>query len=95
MNNKELTAKLSERMGFSEQETTDVLATMTSIISSKLVENDCIYLHTLGLFEVRKRNERVIVNPVSGKRYLVPPKIVPTFKPSVAIKNKLNSDIDE
>nr|WP_301043178.1 HU family DNA-binding protein [Parabacteroides goldsteinii] len=31
----------------------------------------------------------ISVNPASGKRYLVPPKLVPVFKPGATLKSKL------
>ena len=39
--------------------------------------------------EVKKKAERISVNPSNGKRYLVPPKLVPVFKPGTTVKNKL------
>jgi DNA-binding protein HU-beta len=38
---------------------------------------------------VKKKNERISVNPSNGKRYLVPPKLVPIFRPGTTIKNRL------
>jgi SPBc2 prophage-derived DNA-binding protein HU2 len=39
-----------------------------------------------GTFEVKKRLERVMVNPATGLRMLVPPKLVLNFKPATMIK---------
>ena len=39
-----------------------------------------------GTFEVKKRLERVMVNPSTGLRMLVPPKLVLNFKPAATIK---------
>ena len=36
-----------------------------------------------------KKAERISVNPANGKRYLVPPKLVPVFKPGTTVKNRL------
>ena len=41
-----------------------------------------------GVLEVKMRNERLSVNPKTGQRFLVPPKIVPSFKPSNKLKDK-------
>ena len=96
MNNKELIAKLSERTNCTKQEASDILSALTEVMTSRLVDCDSISLPALGLFEVKKRGERISVNPVSGKRYLVPPKLVPVFKPGNTVKNKLkDSDADE
>lgn len=42
-----------------------------------------------GTFETKKRMERIIVNPSSGQRMLVPPKIVLNFKPSAQVRENI------
>lgn len=89
MKNKELIAGLSERLGWTSQEVTDMLFALSSVIGSRLVDNDVIYLQGFGQFEVKKKAERISVNPSNGKRYLVPPKLVPVFKPGTTVKTRL------
>ena len=91
MKNKELITALAARLEWSTQEVTDTLAVLGAVISSRLVEGDSIYLQGFGQFEVKKKMERISVNPANGKRYLVPPKLVPVFKPGMTVKNKLKS----
>ena len=82
MKNKELITELSVKLGFFE-------VFRPSWNLCKLADNDAVYLQGFGLFEVKKKAERISVNPASGKRYLVPPKLVPVFKPGVTLKSKL------
>lgn len=89
MKHKEVTTELSNRLGWSSQEVTDMLSALSSIIGAKLVDNDTVYLQGFGQFESKKKPERISVNPVNKKRYLVPPKLVPVFKPGTTVKNKL------
>lgn len=89
MKNKELVTELAARMGWTAQEVTETLSVLSSVVSSRLVDNDTIYLQGFGQFEVKKKAERISVNPSNGKRYLVPPKLVPAFKPGTTVKNKL------
>lgn len=89
MKNKELVTELSAKLGWTAQEVTEMLSAFGAVVGSKLVDNDGIYLQGLGLFEIKKKTERISVNPASGKRYLVPPKLVPVFKPGATIKSKL------
>ena len=44
-----------------------------------------------GTFEVKKRMERILINPGTKQRMLVPPKLVLNFKPIAAIKEKLKN----
>jgi len=89
MNNKELMDKLSNRLDSPVQDIAEMMSALSDVVSSKLADNDSVYLQSFGLFEVKKRAERVSVNPVNGKRYLVPPKLVPVFRPGTTLKNRL------
>ena len=92
MKNKELVTELAARMGWTAQEVTETLSVLSSVVSSRLVDNDTIYLQGFGQFEVKKKAERISVKlkyASNGKRYLVPPKLVPVFKPGTTVKNKL------
>jgi len=42
-----------------------------------------------GTFEVKKKMERVVVNPTTKQRMLVPPKLTLGFKPVAALKEDL------
>lgn len=91
MKNRELVYELARRMKWSQQEVTEMLAALNSVVSAKLVDNDSVYFQGFGQFEVKKKDERITVNPTTGKRYLVPPKLAPVFKPGKTIKNKLKA----
>ena len=89
MKNKELITELSVKLGWTSKEVTEMLAAFGAVVGSKLADNDAVYLQGFGLFEVKKKAERISVNPASGKRYLVPPKLVTVFKPGATLKSKL------
>ena len=59
------------------------------VLRSRCGEMDSVVLPGFGTFEPKKRNERVMVNPKSGRRMLVPPKVVLGFKVSNVLKAKL------
>lgn len=89
MNNKELVTELAKRIGWTPKEVTDMLLSLGSVIGSRLLDNDTISIQGFGQFEVKKKSERISVNPSNGKRYLVPPKLVPVFKPGTIVKKRL------
>ena len=76
MKNKELVTELAARMGWTAQEVTETLSVLSSVVSSRLVDNDTIYLQGFGQFEVKKKAERTSVNPSNRKRHLDQPKKV-------------------
>lgn len=59
------------------------------IISDILCDGDSLSIQNFGVFEVKKRNERISVNPATGKKWLIPPKLVPDFKPGSTLKEKI------
>ena len=96
MTNKELIAELSKRLGWTQGKVSDALDTTVSVINTNLANTNTITVQGFGVFETRKMQERVSVNPVSKKRFLIPPKIVPAFRPSQSIKDQLkNLRVDE
>ena len=52
-------------------------------------------VHNFGTFELKNRMERIVVNPSTGQRMMVPPKIVLNFKPVASIKEKLRKSENE
>lgn len=89
MTNQELIAALAKRMGWTQKETSDVLESTVSIIRTNLEEGSSINIQGFGLFETKKKGERISVNPVSKQRFLVPPKISLSFRPGQTIKDNL------
>lgn len=94
MKSKELITELSNRLGWTSKDVTEMLSALSAVVGSRLVDNDSIYLQGFGQFDVKKKAERISVNPTNKKRYLVPPKLVPVFKPGTTVKNKLK-DLSE
>mgnify|MGYP003452572591 CR=1 FL=1 len=88
MKNKEFIAELAERSNLSTNETQSLVNDLVSEMTQCFGEGKNIAIQGFGIFEVKKKLERVIVNPTTRKRMLVPPKLVLTFKPSSNLKEK-------
>ncbi|MDR0863304.1 MAG: HU family DNA-binding protein [Candidatus Symbiothrix sp.] len=89
MNSAELTAALSQKLQLSKTEVSKRMEDTIAIITAELSKNNQVSLGSLGALEVTKRNERISVNPSTGKKMLVPPKLVVKFKTSNSLKDKL------
>jgi DNA-binding protein HU-beta len=89
MKNKELIKELSNRLNWNSDDVSNVISKLGVVVSERLADKDVVYLEGLGQFETRKKGERISANPANGKRYLVPPKLVPVFKPGITVKTKL------
>lgn len=90
MNNKEYIAELAQQSGYTQTDTQKMVAAVIEQMGNQFDEGDCVFIPNFGSFEVKKRLERVIVNPGTQQRMLVPPKLVLNFRPMDAVKEKLN-----
>ncbi len=90
MNNKELTSALAAATGRTISDTGRLLESVVAIMGDHFAKGDIVHMTGLGSFEVRKKMERIIVNPGTGQRMLVPPKLVLAFRPYVTIKEQIN-----
>lgn len=73
----------------SNARTADFLQSVVGEMTSQLQQGNSISIQGFGSFEVKKKMERISVNPINKKRMLVPPKLVMVFKPSALLKDKL------
>ena len=87
MNNKEFISKLAKKTGVASAKAAADTETLLSAMIECLKENDQINVSGFGVFEVKMRRERVSVNPKTGQRMLIPPKLVPAFRPSSKLKD--------
>lgn len=88
MNNKEFTSELAKRLGYTTKETSELMTKLINTMSQQLEDANTISIYGFGTFEVKKKTERISVNPTSKQRLLIPPKLVLNFKPSSLLKDK-------
>ncbi len=89
MNNKEFISQLSVRSGYDVKDTQKLVNNIITAMSDAFVTDNSVIVPNFGVFETKKKMERVIVNPSTGQRMLVPPKLVLNFKPNQTWKEKL------
>ena len=89
MNNKELINELAEESGDTKEDSQRLVKSLIDTMSEDFEKGENVTISGFGTFEVKKRMERVLVNPTTGKKMLVPPKLVLGFKPSNSIKEQL------
>jgi DNA-binding protein HU-beta len=94
MKDVELVTALSRQTDLSPREIIDVLSMLYELINDTITDGGIVNINGLGQFEAKKKGERVSVNPTNGKRYLIPPKLTPVFKPAVRWKPYLKK-LDE
>ena len=92
MNNKEFIAELSKQINLPIGTTTKLVDDTIRILEEHFLNDETVSISSFGTFEVKKKMERISVNPTTGKRYLIPPKLVLGFKQSNVLKEKFNAE---
>lgn len=88
MNNKDFTSELSRRLGYTIKDTSELVSSLLSGMTQELQEGNIVTIQGFGTFEVKKKAERITVNPTTKQRMLVPPKLVLAYRPSGQLKEK-------
>ena len=73
----------------SPQEVINTLSTLFLLIGDTVSNGGSVNITGVGQFESKKKAERISVNPTNGKRYLIPPKLTPVYKPASLWKSYL------
>lgn len=91
MNNKEFINRLAELSETPAKDVQHLIDVFISETANAVDEESALAVHGFGTFEVKKKMERIVVNPTTKQRMLVPPKLVLSYKPSATLKEKMKS----
>ena len=89
MENKKLIETVAANLGRSNEDVAKLVEALAGVLRTRCGDMDSVAVPGFGTFEPKKRNERVMIHPSSGKRMLVPPKVVLGFRISIVLKAKL------
>lgn len=92
MNTKEINTEIKKRLEVDSKVFDELMDSLSVIIKNEVLEGNSIALQGFGTFELRKKSERISVNPTTKQRMLVPPKQTLSFKPSSILKEKFNQE---
>ena len=95
MTNKDYILELAEQTGYSPEDTQKMVNVIVETMGDIFQEGNMVLVPSFGTFEVKKKMERVMVNPSTGQRMLVPPKLVLNFKPNANWKEQIKNGGDE
>lgn len=82
MTKAELSKKIAEASGQTIKDVNSILDAFTSIIKEQVINGNEVTLRGFGTFKMKHRGERKARNIKEGTEITIPPKDVPTFKPS-------------
>jgi len=89
MNNKDFISALAAQTGLPIRTAQKYATTFITGFSETLNDETSFSVQGFGTFEVKKKMERVVVNPATKQRKLIPPRLALTFRPSATLKDKL------
>lgn len=89
MDYREFTDRLQKRTGRDISVIEKVMSGVVAVFKERCSDMDTVSIQGFGSFEPKKKMEREVVNPTTGVRMLIPPKIVLGFKPATGIKNRI------
>lgn len=92
MNTKEINSEIKKRLDVDGSVIDNLMDSLSSIIKDEILDGNSVALQGFGTFELRKKSERISVNPTTKQRMLVPPKQTLSFKPSSILKEKFNQE---
>lgn len=76
---------INAKCGLDSVKSATYFTAFADIIKETLLEHDSVALPGFGTFTTSKSDEKVIVEPLSGKHQLVPPSINVVFVPSLKL----------
>ncbi len=88
MNNKDFLNQLANKANMSSAETKKIVEDFINMFADYADDGSIYSIQGFGNFEVKKKMERIVVNPSTKQRMMVPPKLVLNFKPSASVKDK-------
>ena len=88
MNNKDFLNNLAARLETTPQDIQTIIEAFSKALSEKLEEGDTLAIQNFGSFEIKKKMERILINPSTKQRMLVPPKLTIAFTASNPLKDK-------
>ena len=92
MTTQQIIAEICRRTDLSKEQVSTLLQGTTEIITDNLLDGKSIHIQDFGDLEVRKKNERVNVNPKTGVRTLTPPKLQLCFKQNTRLKEAFTKE---
>jgi len=91
LKNKDIIQGIQRNISVNGEKAAELLELTASLISKILGDGDSLAIKGFGTFEVKKKEERISVNPATGHRWMIPPKLVPGFKPGTTMKEKIKT----
>lgn len=89
MENKEFVAQLAKKMNRDTKDVTSLLEGFSQVLKDNLSNLESVAMPGFGEFEAIKEDETITIDHSTGKRLLLPPQILVSFRASSIMKKRL------
>ena len=89
---REISNKIYQNLGFSKNFSLNIIDDFFDFFTTELIKFNKIKLSSFGTFEVINKRERIGRNPKTKIETKISARKIVKFKPSIAIKKKLNNE---
>ena len=89
MNYKEFISEYSSQIGKTQKDADMIVSAITNALREAFSDSNSVSFQGFGIFELKRKEERIVKNPQTQQRMLIPPKQVVEFKPSITLKEQL------
>ena len=86
-----LIQEIAKSTGFVRNDIKTVIEQFLDLVGEKLIEGNTIEIRGFGTFSCKPRKSRPARNPRTGETVMIEERMVPSFKFSNDIKDKINS----
>ena len=87
---KEETVRLfAERFGYTYTSADEIYNDVCEFVKERLISGDALFIHGIGTLSVETRPEKEMFNFKEGKKTVFPPRAVPKFTFSDALREKV------
>ena len=87
----QLSEAVYEEVGLSRNESADLVEAVLEEMVNALSDGETVKISSFGSFSIRQKSQRMGRNPKTGEEVPILPRKVIIFKPSHALKNRINS----
>lgn len=92
MDSRVFTAKLATLTGKDHESTAHMLHVLVDLLRQRTAELDSVAIPGFGNFVAMKKKERIVFDSATGRRQLLPPKVVVEFVAGTKLKKRVNNE---
>ncbi len=91
MNNREIIANIANDTSMSKEEVEQFVESFSEVLIENIINNQIVDIQNIGHFELKKEEEKIIIDDKSGDRKLFPPRLKVEFVENPHLNIKINS----